>query len=403
MRNEGPLKSATELPAARRGHYLALDSLRGIAALLVCLYHFKVNSHLAGLGIVRNGWMFVDFFFVLSGFVICIAYAGRLANAGNGGELQAFMIRRFGRIYPLHLVMLLAFLAFELVSLALPALAGGGAFEDGKSLAHFSLTLFLLNCFGIADNLKWNTPSWSIAAEWWTYLAFAVAAVLAGRRLPLALSGLAVVGLAVMVANLPSIYAVYDYGFWRCLLGFSVGALLATAWRFLEPRLQRLPGAFWHVLESALLILVIWMVAKLAHSGWSFLSPLLFAACVAAVAISRGWVSRLLLATPLLFAGKISYGIYMVQALIIARFNDVIRLGEKLMGASLMAPPAFSDAENARLIPGASFWQGDLMTLLLLAMVIVAATLSFHFIEMPGQKWAARVANRRLSSGGASG
>ncbi|MCG2840219.1 acyltransferase [Sandaracinobacter sp. RS1-74] len=375
------------------GHYRALDSLRGIAAILVCLYHFKVNSHLAGFAIVRNAWMFVDFFFVLSGFVICLAYARRLGQ-GKPGEFKAFAIRRFGRIYPLHLVMLLLFLAFELLTLAMPGLRSGPAFGEGKSIGDFGLTLFLLNCFGLADNLKWNTPSWSIAAEWWTYLAFAAAAVLAGRRLPLALSAMAAIGLAVMVANLPSMYAVYDYGFWRCLLGFSAGALVATGWSFLEPQLRRFSNLVWHGIETILLLAVIWMVSELAHSGWSFLSPLLFAACVAAVAVERGWVSRLLLAAPLLFAGKISYGIYMVQALIIARFENLLTLGERALGIALKGPATFAEAGSERMVAGASFWQGDLMTVLLLAMVLIAATLSYHFIEEPGKRWAARLADK---------
>ncbi len=391
------MSSAQHSAPVGRGRYIALDSLRGVAAILVCLYHFKVNSHLSGLGLIRNGWMFVDFFFVLSGFVICLGHARSLGSREEGA-VGAFLIRRFGRIFPLHLAVLLAFLAFELASLAVPQLAGGGAFEEGKTLKDFTLTLFLLNCFGLAENLKWNTPSWSIAAEWWTYVAFAVAAALSGRRLGLVMGGMATAALIVMMASLPSIYAVYDFGFWRCLLGFGVGALLATFWEGLEPRLRRLPTIFWHAAETLLLAAVVWMVADLAHGRWSFLSPLLFALCVAAVAVARGWVSRLLMLPPLLFTGEISYGIYMVQALVIARFNDVLRLGERALGLDLMAPASFAAPGSGRLVAGATAWQGDLFTLLLLGTVMLAALLGNRFVERPGQEWARREAARRRPS-----
>ena len=55
--------------------FAALDSWRGIAALLVALLHFRFLGHFYSLDFVRNSWLFVDFFFVLSGFVITHAYA----------------------------------------------------------------------------------------------------------------------------------------------------------------------------------------------------------------------------------------------------------------------------------------------------------------------------------------
>src|ERR1700729_416362 len=71
----------------------ALDAWRGIAATMVVLFHMPIAWSLYGQGIFRHSWLFVDFFFVLSGFVIAFAYGRRI---NNGREFTDFMIRRFG-------------------------------------------------------------------------------------------------------------------------------------------------------------------------------------------------------------------------------------------------------------------------------------------------------------------
>ncbi|TGW04461.1 acyltransferase, partial [Mesorhizobium sp. M2D.F.Ca.ET.145.01.1.1] len=117
--------------------FQVLDSWRGICALLVALFHFPTASVISQSSFIGSSYLFVDFFFVLSGFVIASSYANRL---GRPEEVARFALVRFGRIYPLHLVMLAAFAAFELLRLMLPQLHGTGAapFTGGfdlKSLA----------------------------------------------------------------------------------------------------------------------------------------------------------------------------------------------------------------------------------------------------------------------------
>lgn len=63
-----------------RARFAVLDSWRGLAACMVALFHLRVPSHLDGAALVRNASLFVDFFFVLSGFVITASYAQRLAG-----------------------------------------------------------------------------------------------------------------------------------------------------------------------------------------------------------------------------------------------------------------------------------------------------------------------------------
>src|SRR6202034_1376719 len=139
-------------------------------------------GYLYPVPLVRNAYLFVDLFFVLSGFVISHAYADRL---GNGKSVGIFLIRRFGRIWPLHAAILAVFVGIELLKLV--GLHNGlvlhhALFAHGHTIGAIVADLGLLQSFGLYDHLTWNGPSWSISAEFWTYVAFASVSVLLPRR-----------------------------------------------------------------------------------------------------------------------------------------------------------------------------------------------------------------------------
>ena len=113
---------ARAMPVAAE-RFETLDSWRGICALLVALFHFPAAGWLEKNGFINGSFLFVDFFFVLSGFVIAHAYADRLKD---GVSLKRFMVTRFGRLFPLHAFMLAAFVVFEGLRMALPSVTGGG-------------------------------------------------------------------------------------------------------------------------------------------------------------------------------------------------------------------------------------------------------------------------------------
>ena len=94
--------------AQRQQRFAVLDGWRGLCALLVALYHLNVVSPFLDNGLIRHAYLFVDFFFVLSGFVITHTYWGKLTDAGALGD---FTVRRFARIWPLQAALLDAFRA----------------------------------------------------------------------------------------------------------------------------------------------------------------------------------------------------------------------------------------------------------------------------------------------------
>ncbi len=98
------------LPTPATGRFEALDGWRGVCACLVVLFHVHGYSPIYSWSLVRNSYLFVDFFFVLSGFVISWNYGARL-DSWSG--VKRFLVLRLGRVYPLHVFMLLCFIGWE--------------------------------------------------------------------------------------------------------------------------------------------------------------------------------------------------------------------------------------------------------------------------------------------------
>jgi peptidoglycan/LPS O-acetylase OafA/YrhL len=149
------------------GRFVALDSWRGIAACLVALFHLDAYSHMYGVPFLRNSWLFVDFFFVLSGFVIAADYQQRLLDGFGVGR---FLVLRLGRLYPLHFAMLALFVGWDVLRAAprilSPTLAPVALFSTPQDAPNTILAnLLLAQSLHVYDFLTWNLASWSISTD----------------------------------------------------------------------------------------------------------------------------------------------------------------------------------------------------------------------------------------------
>src|SRR5436305_13484132 len=153
-----------------------LTPLRGIAALLVVVFHSNIflipfapalSSHL-----IENGWLWVDFFFVLSGFIIAYVYGANFRGAVSGTNYKQYIGARFARVYPLHL--------FTLVWAALCVwYIRSKATGDIDPLINVVLnlkavpaSLLMMQGMHLYFTPPLNTPSWSLSTEWWMYMLF---------------------------------------------------------------------------------------------------------------------------------------------------------------------------------------------------------------------------------------
>jgi peptidoglycan/LPS O-acetylase OafA/YrhL len=386
-------------------HFRVLDGWRGIAALLVAIFHLNLYSAIYSLNFVRNAYLFVDFFFVLSGFVISYSYADRL---GTIEELRSFAVKRLGRLWPLHAVVLLAFVVVEG---AKAGLAARGAsfylppFTGTNSLATIPMNLVFAQSFGLVQHLTWNPPSWSICAEFWTYLVFAVILVVGTTwfgRVRLAIEVLfalmALGSASTLVLYAPhGIDATYDLGLVRCLYGFLVGHLTYRLFRAASKTTFHAAALEWSVL-----IFLVAYVSLAGRTGYSFLAPLAFAMVVFVFAFEAGPISHAMSNKMIDWLGKVSYSIYMWQAFVIFNLVDrPISVLEKVTGRALTTTEGVSSAlggEAGKLVVLGGHWLPMLVTLVFLGGLIAVAGISYYLVELPGQRLFARLSVRRRRS-----
>lgn len=371
--------------AAQR--FEALDSWRGVCALLVALFHLPLAGPIGENAFVRGSFLFVDFFFVLSGFVIAHACSEKV---GTGQGLAKFMVTRFGRLFPLHAFMLAAFVGFELVRMAIPSLAGGQApFSGAFSPDTLPANLTLLHGLGIHDHLSWNTPSWSISTELFAYVFFGLAVLLLGKR-SLVLFALAVIaGPLLLFKHSPDFMdATYDFGLVRCLYGFSAGVLTHA---LLAGKIDKGPQTrealwTWTLAELTVTGAVILFVSSTAANAGGLLAPLLFAFAVALFAHEGGYVSRLMKTRPLLLLGTISYSIYLTHIFVQSRMMNAAGILENRLVEGLLTKTK----------DGVFYSQAIAIPAIMLmsALTILASYVTYRLIEAPGRNFFKRLAAR---------
>ena len=292
-----------------------LTGLRGIAAVWVVLFHMAYGK--SDIPIVRNGWLGVDVFFILSGFVLAYVYADKLKPTDFQGFLN-FLRARVARIYPLH-VFMLCFIG--LAVLALPGFASRYSLLDQRfGFGAFIASLLLIQNWTYWLPTCWNTPAWSLSAEWFAYITFPIMLSLTQRwrttSVPLLLAAASLAAFIVLM----SLKGVQDLnvtgapGMVRMLSEFACGCLLfrATA-NGLRP-LPRLADAG---AVTLLLVSVLWSKAI-------FLSLPAIALVVLLTAQNEGWIARWLSIRPIIFLGEISFSLYMVHWIMLQLANWTI-------------------------------------------------------------------------------
>lgn len=319
--------SADREPAARATwqHIPALDGLRAFAVIAVLLFHG---------GYLEGGFLGVDLFFALSGFLITSLLIRDAEGAGAGGrpgiDLAAFWGRRFRRLLPAVLVMISAVAVWSW-------LFGSGADLEGVKRDGPWAVVYLANWHFISESsgywASFAQPSmfdhlWSLAIEeqfyvLWPLVVLVIWAV--ARRPQRALLVLAVTG---AVASLAVMFAIYDGGDpTRVYMGTDtrassvlVGALVATAPA--RRLVSRLVSALGRRLDLVVVVLggfVLWSWASIdgasaesLYRGGLFAHSLACAVLVVTVAsASEGASLRMLGWAPLAWVGTLSYGLYL--------------------------------------------------------------------------------------------
>lgn len=281
---------------------------------MVILFHLQHLNLLAGSAFIAKSDIFVDFFFVLSGFVMTHSNFNKITDLAS---IKPFVVKRFKRLYPLHLFTLLLVLFFELFRYGVNRFAvplANPVFAEDKNLPSFIANLTLTQSLNLFSGVTWNGPSWSISVEFYTYIVWAFCLVLFRKNIALLCSiSFALLAWFIVRHNGSIIYN-YDYGFVRCLYSFLIGML---AYRLGV----RMPIGFsrqvYTVVETVLLGATILSVSSFAHAE-SWLMPLLFALVILVFSREKGAISSLLATDRFDFLGRLSYSYYLNHTVVLA-------------------------------------------------------------------------------------
>lgn len=351
------MNGAGRSAAPWEGRYVTLDGMRGIAALGVALFHFNISQ-------APHGYVAVDFFFALSGFVLCRTYLPRWrAGLGTG----PFMVQRLIRLYPLFL---LGIAVTTLSAVSNHYTGKGDIIGYGRLLASLPFNLLMLPSPVTFTLFPTNVPAWSLFFE----LVANLALVLALFRLPrlglLALwlaSGwwFAQAVLDNGGGNLGAVWPQLGTSMARTLMSFCAGVLLG---RLPQParRASGWPGLACLAAIAAMLLLD----PAFVPTAWYDL------ACSLVLSPLLVWLgSRFEPPRPVVpvawFLGEVSYGLYAVHW-------------------ALMEPLRYFK-DDLR-------WDPVLMAFAFLGCCVALAWLGVRFVDRPLRHWLGRALRRRQAA-----
>ena len=380
VKDSKPIGLLSRTQPISKPYIRSLDSLRTIAALLVIFGHLVVPNITKKIGFFQHTGLAVDFFFVLSGFVIALNYW----QISGTSKVWRYLRARFARIYPLHLLTLLLFLGLELVkwmgASKMSVAASSPAFSI-NSLGAFVLNLLLLNAHGLTQTVTFNVPSWSIGVEATCYFLFA--AILLSTTSPtkrLILILCSVIANGILFDLFPQLHST-SFGVIRGLFGFSIGC---TWWFCLRSTVlneqtdlgvRSLPNPVKPGGINGLCVALITVGASAMFFQFDYPGIYMLALGVIGLCsinpcypvirtfdrIGQGWF------------GQVSYGVYLWHYLIIWISSRVLQLKYPSVwtdGLSIQCPE----------------WVGNVTVICTIGLSLGVAYLSFKYFEDPWRK-----------------
>ncbi|MET0370480.1 MAG: acyltransferase [Sphingobium sp.] len=345
-----------------KGELRSLTSARGLAAWLVVLYHLRLSMPWLPeplLMMAAKGYLAVDFFFLLSGFVIYLSAHRPLLREG-ASAVPGFLGRRFARIYPLYAFILAGTIGFAAL------LVFTGRDHGGYPWAELPLHIAMMQNWGLTGALSWNHPAWSISAEFAAYLLFPILVLctpISRTRRPNLLAAMIVL-IAILFfwlrldGQVTLGQDISRHGLVRCLVEFSCGALLCAFW-LRGPDCDR--RSLLLSLGGVALFWGLW-AGGWGSEIWAF--PAGAACLILALAHASGIAHNPLHWRGLVYLGEISYATYLAHFMLWIGFKILFVADPANVG-----PPAV-----------AAF----------LLLLFLLSVLLHHGIERPGRVWLSR-------------
>ena len=352
-----------------------LDSFRGIAAICVALSHIRYFGSIAEIDFFRGSWLFVEFFFVLSGFVLTHGYGFK-----ENFTFKQFLISRTFRLFPLHVVMLIVFLFLELGKLFAQSYGyqfNSSAFTGSTAIKEILPNFLLLQAWTPYTVPSFNIPSWSISIEYYVYVLFFITLFIFGVARAILWSGLVIV---------VACHIIYDFEFltsWveRGLYSFFIGSMTYVIYLRMKSFLIKISHYIFTFSELVCLILVIYIVDLNVKDMGIIYGPLIFSFTIFLFSFEKGLISKFLKYNVFLFFGKLSYSIYMTHMMIWTSIMVFSLFTSKILGLNMLAM-----IEGVKMINFGSVIVNNLAVLINLILIILVSKFTYDKIELKFQR-----------------
>lgn len=359
--------------------FLALTTFRAIGALCVVQFHcwYMVQPAWSESWLFMGIVMWPDYFFALSGFILMHVYNKTLFQ--REGSLYNFFVHRVARIYPLHLFVLLALIAFECLRwlMARHGVDVGSTPFMGDRHPKFIITnLLLIQAWGVQHMNSWNIPAWSISAEFACYLVFPLFIryqLIARKSTAVLLTLMSIAALIFIQTRRRDFDVTYSFGAIRALGSFTLGCLLYQYRPAILKMLSFVPPT---VLQCAGIIGV--LVAYKVNALPLLYIPL-WLLLIASFTYENTWVARALSWGPMVQLGEMSYSLYMVHVLILSTIILSITAAPDLFKEFIALPPL-------------------LILLAILGSTCLLSILTYNYIEKPGRTWVRKRFDRKAKA-----
>jgi peptidoglycan/LPS O-acetylase OafA/YrhL len=371
-----------------RKRFLVLDSLRGVFALSVVMLHLHIYQAVSEIQLFRSAASFVDFFFVLSGFVLTHGYGGKIMDATG---FKRLIISRTFRLYPLYFVMLLVFIGLELLKYIAEEngfLFNNSAFTAGTSPASILPNLFLLQSWvGQGSNLSFNYPSWSISVEYYLYIIFGLILFVFTRYRHIIFCIFSTLGFISLISHSLGLNWEISSG----IASFFYGAIMYKIYLLISS--QRMNFWLATILEVVVALICYFLIISKGEWVQAF-CVLMFGVAIIVFSFENGVISYVLSRSYFLTLGQLSYSIYITHAALIFVLISISGITSRLFDMNFTMMVVSETGEASRYMSTGSALTDNILLIAMLVFVVLVSHVTYRFIELKGISLGRGLANK---------